>query len=443
MTYLSTFCSLCALRFIFVLSMGTTAKRTQKRTILTNERAMFKHSIHGVTIASFLDRRRAAHNGDYPVRISVHFQKEKKYYTTGKICSEDVWEKMPTTKAKEVIALRSEIQIVFELIKKHVLELLTNDNFSLRSLDLSLRQSTGTTLGGFIEDSIADLKKSGRIGTMRSYQTTLANIKRFRGEKSIPIEKVTVEWLKKFEEHMSQSKTVTTIAINMRNIRTIMNIAKKDGYIKEVGYPFGVGKYEIKTAEGIKKALSIDQIKKIKLFQSTSDELVMYRDLWLFIYYCNGINIADLINLKYSNITDGEILFVREKTKRTTKNTKFIRATVTDDMQQIIDRWGNEPLPDNYIFNLVEHTTNPELAMSRKGWFTKKFNQHLKMIGATIGVDNLTSYVARHSYATVLKRNNVNIAFISESLGHTSLSTTQIYLDSFDKEERARNARLL
>ena len=403
---------------------------------------MFKHSIHGVTIASFLDRRRANSNGDYPVRISVHFQKEKKYYTTGKVCSEDTWKRMPTTKTKEIAELRGEIQIVFDLIRGNTLKLLTAGEFSLRNLDLSLRQSSGKTLGELIGEKIADLRKSGCIGTMRSYQTTLANVKRFKGE-GLSLDRITVEWLKKFEEHMSQSKTVTTIAINMRNIRTIMNIAKKDGYIKEAGYPFGVGKYEIKTAEGIKKALSVDQIKKIKRFQSTSDELVMYRDLWLFIYYCNGINIADLINLKYSNITDGEILFVREKTKRTTKNTKFIRATVTDDMQQIIDRWGNEPLPDNYIFNLVEHTTNPELAMSRKGWFTKKFNQHLKMIGATIGVDNLTSYVARHSYATVLKRNNVNIAFISESLGHTSLSTTQIYLDSFDQEERARNARLL
>jgi integrase len=112
-------------------------------------------------------------------------------------------------------------------------------------------------------------------------------------------------------------------------------------------------------------------------------------------------------------------------------------------MQRIIDRWGNEPLPDNRIFSLVEHTDNPQLAMDRKKWFTKNFNQHLKMIAVAVGLDNLTSYTARHSYATVLKRNNVNIAFISESLGHTSLATTQIYLDSFEKEERAKNAKLL
>jgi integrase len=92
---------------------------------------------------------------------------------------------------------------------------------------------------------------------------------------------------------------------------------------------------------------------------------------------------------------------------------------------------------------LIEHTKDAELEMSRKGWFNKRFNQNMKMIGAAVGVPGVTSYVARHSYATVLKRNNVNIAFISESLGHTSLATTQSYLDSFGKEERMKNARLL
>jgi integrase len=84
-------------------------------------------------------------------------------------------------------------------------------------------------------------------------------------------------------------------------------------------------------------------------------------------------------------------------------------------MQRIIDRWGNEPQPDNHIFDLVEHTDNPQLAMDRKKWFTKNFNQHLKMIAVAVGLDNPTSYTARHSYATVLK-------WISQLSPHKKLS---------------------
>jgi site-specific recombinase XerD len=74
---------------------------------------------------------------------------------------------------------------------------------------------------------------------------------------------------------------------------------------------------------------------------------------------------------------------------------------------------------------------------------TKRINKHMKLVGAAIGVDKISTYTARHSYATVLKRSGANIADISESLGHNSLKTTETYLASFEKEERQKNAALL
>ena len=67
----------------------------------------------------------------------------------------------------------------------------------------------------------------------------------------------------------------------------------------------------------------------------------------------------------------------------------------------------------------------------------------MKVIGKALGIGDVTTYVARHSYATVLKRGGVNVAYISESLGHSSLNTTESYLASFEKEERQKNASLL
>nr|WP_239063813.1 tyrosine-type recombinase/integrase [Bacteroides sp. 51] len=163
----------------------------------------------------------------------------------------------------------------------------------------------------------------------------------------------------------------------------------------------------------------------------------------MFIYFCNGINIGDLLCLKFSNIVDGEICFIRKKTERTTKTVKEIRATLTKNMKEIIRRWGNEPKPNNYIFPLIVQTNDIELFSKRKKAFVKTFNKNIRIVGAAVGIFDITSYTARHSFATVLKRKGSNIAFISESLGHTSLNTTQIYLDSFEKEEREKNAKLL
>ena len=403
---------------------------------------MYKHSIHGVTISTILEKSRVTPNGDSPVKTLVVYKRAKKYFNTGKFLTPKEWERLPTTKAFDLQEKREEIRISFEIIKRHVVELLADDRFSLENLDVSLKRSAGKTLNELVEEKIEQCRKEGRIGTMISFQSTLGNVVKYKGV-CILIDDVTPEWLLGLEEFMGATKSITTIAINMRNIRTMMNVAKKRGLIREGQYPFGEDKFIIKTEEGKKKALDMKQIAKIKKFHSGDEKLMMYRDLWLFIYFCNGINIADLVHLKFKNIIDGEIDYIREKTKRTTKTVRHVRAVITDDMQEIIDRWGNEPLPDNYIFNLVEHTKDAELAMDRKKYFTKKLNDHMKVVGAAVGVFGISSYSARHSYATVLKRHGANIAYISESLGHTSLATTQIYLDSFDKDERVKNAKLL
>ena len=150
-----------------------------------------------------------------------------------------------------------------------------------------------------------------------------------------------------------------------------------------------------------------------------------------------------MYNGKYSNIIDGEICFIRQKTERTTKNRKEIRVVIVPELQQIIDKWGNKPYPNNYIF---PYLTGKETPLERKTTtkeLTKRINKRMKMIASNLNISNITTYTARHSYATILKRNGANLAYISESLGHSDLKTTEAYLASFEKEERAKNAYLL
>lgn len=158
---------------------------------------------------------------------------------------------------------------------------------------------------------------------------------------------------------------------------------------------------------------------------------------------CNGINPTDMLKLKFSDIVDGEICFVRQKTERTTKNRKEIRATISVQMQAVIDKWGNKPLSDNYIFPYMKGNETAIEAKAITRDVVKRINKRMKLIGEELGIGNITTYTARHSYATVLKRSGVNISYISESLGHTDLRTTEAYLASFEKEERTKNTNLL
>ena len=179
-------------------------------------------------------------------------------------------------------------------------------------------------------------------------------------------------------------------------------------------------------------------------FQDSTNELEEFRDLWFFSYLCNGINFMDLLFLQYSNIVDGEICFIRSKTSRTTKHSKEIRATITPEMWDIIHKWGNPNIsPQTYIFKYAKGNEDAFEKIKLVRRIVTKCNRKLKKIAQGTGIAQLTTYTARHSFATVLKRGGAKTSYISDSLGHSNLTVTENYLACFEKEERIRNARLL
>jgi integrase/recombinase XerD len=403
---------------------------------------MFTYSKDGITVASILDNRKVNQKGFYPVKIRVTYKRVRQYYSTGVSLSPEEWEVLPTSRSKTLKETRESIENSFGLVKKNVEALAEKGGFSFDTLNLRLSKATGDTVNSAFRAKIANLKRDERIGSMDMCVTVLNNIEKFAGS-TISFETISVDWLKKFEKHLLINKSHSTVGMHMREIRTIMNEAKKAGVIKDTQYPFGKDKYEIQTAEGNKKALTIQHIGQVVRFTDGNETTERYRDLWFFIYLCNGINVADLVKLKYKNIKDGEICFIRQKTEKTTKTRKEIRATVTDELKHIIKRWGNKPHPETYIFPYIDGKEDAEKRKRITKDLTKRINKRMKLIGAEVGVGDITTYTARHSFATVLKRSGANIAFISESLGHNDLKTTESYLASFEKEERQKNADLL
>jgi len=298
------------------------------------------------------------------------------------------------------------------------------------------------TLNSAFQTRIETLVEAGAIGNSITYSCALRYLEKYAGTK-IAFDSITVDWLRKYEKAMlAEGKSYTTISMYIRSMRVLFNEAKSAGILKEAQYPFGKGKYEIPTGKGRKMALTLGQIGQIVSYTDGSEATAHYRDLWFFIYLCNGINVADLINLKYSDIIDDEICFVRRKTEHTSRSIREIRATITPEMQAIIDRWGSGD-KSGYIFPFLSGGESPLELKRRTQDVTRRINKRMKMIGEALEIGNISTYTARHSFATVLKRSGANIAYISESLGHSSMKTTESYLASFEKEERQKNAALL
>ena len=414
---------------------------------------MYK-SAHGkVTVSTFFDSRIKVEiaGKKLPVKIRVWYNRERKDYPTGKKLTIEEWGKLPSSREREYSKIRNEIQSSFKIVDDIVFDLVQSNNFSFDNLNRQLSKGSGDTLNTAFRAKIKYLETEGREGSREFYSNALKSIERF---KSTPVEfsDISPEWLKRYEEYLRkevyysknrlvQGKTDTTIGMYMRAIRAVIN---ESGAIKPNQYPFGKGKYRIPDSEGRKLALSMNQIKSIVQFDDGRESTAQYRDLWFFSYLCNGANFNDVIKLKYSNIVGDEIYFYRKKSILTSKKKHEIRAAVTPEMQSIIDRWGNsDRRPENFIFPFLVGDESPADEKRIVKDITKRVNKRLKVIGKVIGVEKLTTYSARHSFATVLKRSGANISYISESLGHNDLKTTENYLASFEKEERRKNAALL
>jgi integrase len=420
------------------------------------EKFIGKFSNREVFLSTILDTRRPKQDGTrkskktdtgqpkkpgiFPVKYRITYQRKSVYYPSGFDLTEKDWAAMPGTRKEELKELRTYILNGFELIKDHVNKLIEADTFSLDALNTRIKKGSKTSLLDAFDSKISDLKKNNQIGTATYYQCAKNCIEEFMRtdlkKEDIKFSEVTRDWLEKFQKHMlKDSKSYTTVGMYMRALRTIVNTAKREGTIRPSQYPFK--DFQIPTAKGRKMALTVAQIKQIIDYPFTLDIDKRYRDLWFFSYLCNGINMNDLLRLKYTDIQNGEIHYHRLKTLHTSRDKTEIVAIILPEMEQIINRWGTN---GKYVFEGIEHANTPEEERRLIQNITRAVNVRMNKIGNALGFGPISTYTARHSFATVLKRSGASIAFISESLGHTDLKTTKNYLDSFEKKERAKNA---
>lgn len=403
----------------------------------------FKYIKDGITVSVVLDRRTLNKDGKYPVRIKVYHLQKPKYYSTGISMTSEEFEVLERKKSNESIKIRQAISKSFELIKMNVDALADMGDFSFQALGLRLGRAVGDTLNNAMTARIKELRDNGKVGSANSFRDTLKAIENFAG-KTINFRDITTEWLVKCDKFWEKrAMSITTRGIYFRNIRTMMNFAKRTGMIKESQYPFGKGKFEIKTQEGRKKALDMSQLKAVFNYVDANDTVNKYKDIWCFMYLCNGINPIDMLQLKYSNIIDGEIHFVRQKTSDTTTNRKTIKIFITPEIQHIIDKWGNPVNSDSYIFPFLKGGENPEELKAKNHDVYTRINKRMKTVCEALGIERITTYSARHSFASVMNSEGVPVSYISEQLGHTSIRTTQAYLAGFGRDARAQNARIL
>lgn len=311
------------------------------------------------------------------------------------------------------------------------------------------KQSIHDDLFSMFQYYIDELREQGRVGTAVSYECALNSIINFVRKPMFEFALITPAFLKSYENWMvSEDNSLTTVGIYLRCVRRLFNLAIKRGIAEQSDYPFGsdADLYRIPEPQNVKKALTLEEIKKIFHYDSPAGSPEQfYKDIWVFSYLCNGINIKDICLLRYGDLEEESIRFRRAKTALTNRKSKPITAARIEQIDAIIERWGVKPIkPQQFIFPFITPGMTPEGQNKRVRQIVKQTNKYIKRVAEEVGIKTpVSTYTARHSFATVLRNSGTNVAFISEMLGHTNVKTTESYLASIGDDTRKKIAEHL
>ena len=310
---------------------------------------------------------------------------------------------------------------------------LKNESFRISEFENAFRVTSNPESKNFFNfwnDLIQEFNSAGRTGNARIHNEALLAFKKFKLSTRLEFEDITVAYLSKFETHLrSQGGNDGGISLRMRTIRAVFNKAIARDIISADVYPFKNYKISKLKSKPAKRALDFTEIMEIvKMDISKYPHLLHSHKYFVFSFYTRGMNFADQINLKWSQINGDKIFYTRSKSKGN------FNITILPPVRDILNYFKARSIGTKYVFPLLlQDNLTPLQIENRKHKTLSKYNKDLKEIASICNIDKtLTSYVARHSFANSLKQMGVATDVISESLGHQNLTITQAYLKELD-----------
>lgn len=374
-------------------------------------------------------------NGEHPLMICISKESKRKYLGLGVSILPQHWDfdkNKPKKNCPNKDLIQRLINEKINLYTEHILELNTiHKEFTITNLiDKVNGVSSKCTVQQLFDIHIEQLKKEGRLKYASTFKELKDSLIDFNYHLDILFSDIDVNWLKSYESWLRSKGLVSnSIGVRFRTLRVLFNKAIEEKIVKEEYYPFKTYKVSKLHQETIKRSITKLDVERIVSYKTDRVYSQLAIDLFYFSYLSGGINFVDISYLTESNIVGQRLVYTRRKTK------KLIKLPIQDKAFEIVLKYKQQDNP--YLFPILStfHKTDIQRA-NRVNKVLAIINKGLKNIGEELNLPiDLTTYVARHTYATVLKRSGVNTSIISESLGHSSEKVTQIYLDSFENSQ--------
>lgn len=379
-------------------------------------------------------------NGESPILLRVTHQRKTKYIALGYSCLPTQWNKDKNRLRKNYPNYKSKNRVLSTLEERaeSVLDEFTklDKPFTFQSFEDRFTNITKScTVYDFFDIRINEALKTNTKGT---YKQTKNALYKFAPNKKLMFADIDYQFLKKFETHLlGNGLSGGGVHFYMRTLRAIINEAINRDYFQRELYPFSnqfnKNGYSISHLKSVAspRALSEADMERIKNFP-LEDHPILKKcvQYFLFSYYSRGMNFTDMAQLRWTDIYNDRIKYTRSKTSGN------FNIKVSPPLQEILDYFKSEYTYTGFVFPVLSDFHQSESQIKyRVRKCLKQYNGQLKEVADILKINiPLTSYVARHTYATTLKRKGIDTAVISEGLGHQDISTTKAYLQQFETE---------
>lgn len=285
----------------------------------------------------------------------------------------------------------------------------------------------------FMKEVADGLQMGGNFGTAHVYRSSLNAIIAYCGGEDFTFNEITPEWLKGFEIHLRKRKcSWNTVSTYMRILRAVYNRAVDNNEAKYIPRLFRYV-YTGTRAEH-QRALETGDVEKIFagliLLSGVNPAIQRARHFFILMFLMRGMPFVDLAYLRKSDLHGNVITYRRRKTGRP------LSVTLTNEAMRIVRMYMNQDVHSPYLFSFLRSPEGTMEAYREYQLALRSFNRQLLIIGEFLGIPNrLSSYTARHTWATTAYYCEVHPGIISQSMGHSSITVTETYLKPFQNKK--------
>lgn len=386
-----------------------------------------------MTIKVMLNVQRATRNGTYPLVIRLFGQQKKRLiYTNYYLKKEWFSDGKVLFYPSESGGIRK-VKEINRYISKSVMKIkqlmVRYPGLSVEELTIRFKQEgdrQNVTI--WFEYLIKNLEEAGAASTASNYRSTLHSVLSFSKKDALLLKEITGEWIRSYTAYLVGERKLrpNSVSFYLRVLRAVYNKAVSAGLISNKDNPFGKQPFGVQPTR--KRAVRRESIQQLldmcdhELTESQQQAL----DTLAFSFYARGMNFIDMARLRKEQLEEGYIVYRRSKTN------KNLEVRITADLQKLIDRYDKSD--SAYVLPFLHTGDKPDSYISYRNALAR-INRNLKSIGKMLGLSYpLTTYVARHSWASLAQESGVSVDIIRQSMGHSSIRTTEIYLSGFRKE---------